>query len=91
MWVEYLPWSLDKGDFRLGVLTHYKATHEEAVITRPDCGGTEHWVKFKNVYPMYDLPRAWNPSGKPASEPDALLDLASNEDAENEREENTDE
>ena len=91
MWVEYLPGDLEEGEFKIGVLTYYNYSSEEAAVISPDCGSEKYWAKFENVYPQYDLPRAWTPSGSPVSHLDTLLDLASDEDAENEREENTDE
>lgn len=91
MWVEYIPRDLKDGDFCLGVLAYYDDRYDEAEVIRPKLGGMKYLADLKNVYPRYDLPRAWTPSGHPAAHPDTLLDLASNEDAENEREENTDE
>lgn len=91
MWVEYLPGNLEEGDFKIGVLAYHNRAREEAVVIRPDRGCEKYWAESKRVYPMYDLPRAWTHIGQPASHPDALLGLASNEDVENEREEKDDE
>lgn len=91
MWVEYIRGNLEEGDVRLGVLAYCEDRYDEAAVILPDFASNRCWPQFKNVYPLYDLPRAWTPSGHPVSHWDTLLGLASDEDAENEREEKDDE
>ena len=66
MWVEHIPWNVEDGYFYMGVLAYCNYFGEEAMLIRPDRGGEQHWALFKHVYPLYDLPRAWTPSGHPA-------------------------
>lgn len=68
MWVEYIPGILAEGDVRLGVLVYCEDSYAEAAVLRPDFASDMYWAQFKIVYPLYDLPRAWTPSGHPAGQ-----------------------